>query len=55
MRRVSTYTLLVEIISYQSNESVGKHIPLKDIPLEIGGALKDKDKFGNGKRKLVRT
>ena len=43
MRRVSTYTILKDIVSYSSKDHVGKYITLKYIPYKTGGPLKDKD------------
>ena len=55
MGRVSTYTLLEDMVSYSGKECVGKHILLKDIPSIIGGPLKEKDVLEVKKVKDVST
>ena len=43
MERISPYILLEDMVSYSIKERVGKQNPLKDIPLETGGPLKEKE------------
>ena len=52
---VIPYTILEDVVSYSNKERVGKQIPLKQIPSETGGSIKEKDILEDKKGKLVRT